>query len=63
MDPGILVPLGCFVAVVLIVAVVSTSKIRAVEVEVQRRLHSEELEHQQKMRELQLEWEKIKGKS
>ena len=61
MDPGILVPLSCFAAVILIVAVVCTSRIRSVEVEVQRRLHFEELEHQQKMRELQLEWERVKG--
>ena len=60
-DPGILVPLSCFAAMVLIVAVVYASKIRAVEMDVQRRLHTEELQHREKMRELQAEWERVKA--
>jgi hypothetical protein len=60
MDSGILVPLAAFAAVILIVAIVSTTKIRDLEVEIQRRLYTEEMEHQRKMKELELELERVK---
>ena len=60
MDPGILVPLGCFAAVILVVALVYTSRIRNAEVETQRFLYNEELRHQQMMKELELQLEKIR---
>jgi hypothetical protein len=53
------VPLGIFAMVVLIVAIVAVSKIRDIEVDVHQKLHAKEMEHQQKMRELELELQRI----
>jgi hypothetical protein len=61
MDAGILIPLGCFAAVILIVALISTSRIRNTEVETQRLLYDEEMRHQQMMRELELKLEKMRN--
>ncbi len=55
-----LIPLGVFAIVVLIVAITQVAGIRDVEVEVHHVLHAKELEHQRKMRELDLELERIK---
>jgi hypothetical protein len=56
----ILIPLAVFAMVVLIVAMAELTKIRNLEVEVHQTLHVEEMEHQRKMRELELELERIK---
>ena len=56
----ILIPLAVFAMVVLIVAMAELTKIRNLEVEVHQKLHLEEMEHQRKMRELELELERIK---
>jgi hypothetical protein len=53
------VPLGVFAMVVLIVAIAEVAKIRNIEVDVQQKLHVKEMEHQQKMRELELELQRI----
>jgi hypothetical protein len=59
MSPFI-VPLGVFAMVVLIVAITQIVKIREKEMEVHQKLHIEEMEHQRRMRELELELERIK---
>jgi hypothetical protein len=59
MSPFI-IPLGVFAMVVLIVAIAHVTKIRNLEVEVHQKLHVQEMEHQRKMRELELELERIK---
>ncbi len=56
----ILIPLAVFAMVVLIVAMAELTKIRNLEVDVHQKLHLEEMEHQRKMRELELELERIK---
>ena len=62
MHSPLIVPLSVFAMVVLIIAIVKLAKIRDKEMEVQQRLHLEELEHRRKMQELQLELERVKSK-
>ncbi len=57
------IPLAVFAMVVLIVAIAELTKIRNLEVEVYQKLHLEEMEHQRKMRELELELERIKQRT
>ena len=59
MSPS-LIPLGVFAMVVLIVAIAQTARIRDKELDVHQKLHLEEMEHQRKMRELELELQRIK---
>ncbi|HTS69783.1 MAG TPA: hypothetical protein VMO17_12450 [Terriglobia bacterium] len=59
MSPFI-IPLGVFAMVVLIVGIADLAKIRNLEIDVHQKLHGEEMEHQRKMRELELELERIK---
>jgi hypothetical protein len=54
------IPLGVFAMVVLIVAITQMISIRDKEMEVHQRLHLEEMDHQRKMRELELELQRIK---
>jgi hypothetical protein len=61
MNPGIFVPLGCFTMVVLIVAIVSLSKLRDREIQTHRYLHEQEMEHQGKMKELEMQLEQVKS--
>jgi hypothetical protein len=58
-----LIPLGVFVMVVLIVAITQMVGIRDKEMDVHQKLHLEEMEHQRKMRELELELERIKQRT
>jgi hypothetical protein len=60
MDSPIIIPLAVFAMVVIIVAIVQLVKIRDLEMETQQRLRLEEMEHQRKMRELDLEFKKVK---
>ncbi len=55
-----LFPLGVFAMIVLIVATAEVAKIRNREVEVHQKLHGQEMEHQRRMRELELQLERIK---
>jgi hypothetical protein len=55
-----LIPLGVFAMVVLIVAIAEVTKVRNLEIEVHQKLHVQEMEHQLKMRELELQLERIK---
>ena len=59
MSPFI-VPLAVFAMVVLIVGISHTARIRDKEMEVHQKLHLEEMEHQRKMKELELELARIK---
>lgn len=59
MSPFI-IPLAVFAMVVLIVAITQLARIRDMEIEVHQKLHLAEMEHQQKMRELELELQRIK---
>jgi hypothetical protein len=61
MSSPFIIPLAFFAMVVLIVAIVTMVKIRDKEIEVQHRLHLEELEHRRKMQELEREAERLKG--
>jgi hypothetical protein len=54
------VPLGVFAMVVLIVAITQMVRMRDKELEIHQKLHLEEMEHQRKMRELELDLERIK---
>lgn len=60
MDSPVIIPLAVFVMVALIVAIVKMAKVRDRELEVQQRLHLEQLEHQRKMTELEIELERVK---
>jgi hypothetical protein len=62
MDTPLIIPLSIFAMVVIIVAIVKLAKIRDKEMEVHQRLHMEQLEHQRKMQELQLELDRVKSK-
>ncbi len=55
-----MIPLAVFAMVVLIVAIVQVARIRDRELEVHQKLHGLEMEHQRQMRELELEFERIK---
>jgi hypothetical protein len=54
------VPLAAFAMVILIVAIIKLAKIRDKEMEVQQRLHLEQMEHQRKMQELELELTRLR---
>ena len=56
----LMIPLGIFAMVVLIVAITHLVKLREKEMEVQQKLHLDGMEHQRRMRELDLELERIK---
>ncbi|MGA3327923.1 MAG: hypothetical protein ABSF45_25975 [Terriglobia bacterium] len=55
-----LVPLSVFAMVVLIVAIAEVTRVRDRELDVHQKLHALEMEHQRKMRELELALERIK---
>jgi hypothetical protein len=56
----LLIPLAVFAMVVLIVALNHLSQIRTLEIDVQHKLHAQEMEHQRKMKELDLELQRIR---
>jgi len=60
MDSPAIIPLAVFAMVALIVAITKMAKIRERELEIQQRLHLEQLEHQRKMKELEIELERVK---
>jgi hypothetical protein len=53
------VPLGAFVMVVIIVAIGSMKKMREKELEAHQQLRTQEMEHERKLTELELEKAKI----
>ena len=60
MDSPLIIPLACFAMVVLIVAVVNVAKMRDMELDVHGRLRNEEMEHQRRMKELEIELAKVR---
>jgi hypothetical protein len=60
MDSPLIIPLAVFAMVALIVGISKMAKIRDRELEVHQRLHLEQLEHERKMKELDLELERVK---
>ena len=60
MDSPLIIPLACFALVVIIVAIVHLMKIRELEIDAHQRLRFEEMEHQRKMRELEMELDRVK---
>ena len=60
MDSPFIIPLAVFALAVIITAVTELVKIRAREIETHQQLRLEEMEHQRKMRELDLELEQAK---
>jgi hypothetical protein len=60
MDAGIVIPLGCFAAVVLIVALVSFAKIRDLEIQVLGNLGRAEAEHRTRVADLDRELQRLR---
>jgi hypothetical protein len=60
MGSPFIIPLAGFAMAVIIVAIVHLTKIRDVEIESHQRLRLEEMDHQRKMRELEVELEQVK---
>jgi len=60
MDSPFIIPLAGIVMAIIIVAIIQLMKIRDVEMETHQRLRLEEMEHQRKMRELELELKQLK---
>jgi hypothetical protein len=60
MFPVFLTPIAGMVLVILIVAIINFAKIHEQETEVRFRLHAAEMEHQKRMKELELELEKFR---
>jgi hypothetical protein len=60
MESPLIIPLAVFAMVVLLVAITKLAKIRDKEMEVQQRLHLEQMAHQRKMQELERELERVK---
>ena len=55
-----IIPLTVFAMVAVIVAITHMAKLRDKEIEIQRQIHTAQLEHQRKMLELQKELERVK---
>lgn len=60
MQSPFIIPLAIFAMVVVIVAITQLVKIRDLEMEIYQKLHLDQMEHQQKMRELELELERVR---
>jgi len=60
MDSPIIIPLAGFALAVVITAIVELVKIREKEIDAHQRLRLEEMEHQRRIRELDLELEQVK---
>lgn len=60
MDSPFVIPLAAFLAVALLMAIISVVKLRDTEMDVQQELHREEMEHRHRMKELDLELERVK---
>jgi len=60
MFPVFLTPIAGMALVILIVAIVSFAKIHEQETDVRFKLHAAEMEHQKRMKELELELEKFR---
>jgi hypothetical protein len=59
MNPGIMIPLGAFLMVVIIVAVGNYRKMREKELQAHQELRTREMEHERKLKEMEIEKAKI----
>lgn len=55
MESPFIIPLAVFAMVILIVAIVCVAMVRDIEIEVRQKLYVEEMEHQRRMKKLELE--------
>jgi hypothetical protein len=60
MFPGFLIPIAGMVGIILIIAIISIMKTHEDESEVRYKLQAAEMEHQKRMKELELELEKTR---
>ncbi len=60
MNSPLVIPLAIFALVVLIVAIVELAKIHEKETEARQRIRLEEMEHERKMRELNVNLEQVR---
>ena len=60
MNSPFIIPLAGFAVTVVVVAITQLAKMRDMEMWAQQRLHLEEMEHQRKMRELELALDQVK---
>jgi hypothetical protein len=60
MDNPFIIPLAGFAMVVLIVAITCMAKVRDKELEVHHKLQSDQMDHQRRMKELELELERVR---
>lgn len=58
-NPGLLVPLGAFVMVIIIVAIGSMRKMRERELQAHQDLRVREMEHERRIKELEIEKAKL----
>jgi hypothetical protein len=58
---GVFIPLACFAVVVLLVGITSMTKMRDREMDIHRFLHEQEMEHQRKMKELEIELAQVRS--
>ncbi len=54
-DNPFIIPLGAFLMVILIVAIVSFARMRQKELEAHQALRTQEMEHERKMKELEID--------
>lgn len=60
MDSPFIIPLAAFAMVVLIVAIVHLVRIRDKEMEIHQKLYQEQMEHQRRMKELEVELARVR---
>ncbi|MGH9398491.1 MAG: hypothetical protein ACRD18_16785 [Terriglobia bacterium] len=58
-NPGVLVPLGAFVCAIIIVAISAVRKMREKELVAHQELRAREMEHERRLKELEIEKAKI----
>jgi len=59
MNPGIMVPLGAFLMVIIIVAVINFRKMREKEILAHQDMRLREMEHERKLKEMEIEKAKL----
>jgi len=59
MNPGIMVPLGAFLMVIIIVAVINFRKMREKEILAHQDMRLREMEHERKLKEMEIEKTKL----
>ncbi|MGH9449413.1 MAG: hypothetical protein ACRD11_02630 [Terriglobia bacterium] len=61
MNPGIVIPLGCFAVVVIIFALVCVVRMRDVEVNTYWKIRKQELEHREAIHRLDEDLKRLRG--